>query len=79
MACDALDRAVVMLSEMGRFAIAAKHLQTIGDIYEKDLANIEKAIESNERVSHSIYLCLYLPTWMAVVLPISFLVYALRS
>ena len=43
-------RAVDLFSLMGRFAIAAKHLQTVSETYEKDIVDLEKAIETLERV-----------------------------
>ena len=47
---DTMTLAVELFSVMGRFAIAAKHLLTISEIYEKDIVNLEKAIETLERV-----------------------------
>ena len=48
---------------MGRFTIAAKHHQTIAEIYEGDVADLERAMQHYEksadffRVSHFLSLC----------------------
>lgn len=36
-------------TDMGRFTIAAKHHQTIAEIYESDTADLEKAMQHYEQ------------------------------
>ena len=43
-------KAVDIYTDMGRFTVAAKHHQTIAEIYESDVADLEKAIVSVERI-----------------------------
>ena len=40
-----LQKAIDIYTEMGRFTIAAKHHQTIAEICETELADLEKAIQ----------------------------------
>lgn len=35
-------------TDMGRFSIAAKHHQTIAEIYENEIADLEKAMQHFE-------------------------------
>ena len=41
-AVECYRQAVEIYIEMGRFSIAAKHLMTLGEVYENDEANIEQ-------------------------------------
>lgn len=41
-ATDCYRQAVEIYIEMGRFSIAAKHLMTLGEVYENEEANIEQ-------------------------------------
>lgn len=43
-ACD-------IYTEMGRFNIAAKHQQTIAEIYESDLSDLERAMQHYEQAA----------------------------
>lgn len=36
---------------MGRFSIAAKHHQTIAEIYETELADLERAVQHYEQAA----------------------------
>lgn len=47
-AINCLLKAIEIYTDMGRFTIAAKHHMTIAEIYETELANIEKAITHYE-------------------------------
>jgi hypothetical protein len=40
-----------LFAEMGRFAIAAKHHQTIAEIFEGEGADLEKAMQHYERAA----------------------------
>ncbi|KAK3595950.1 hypothetical protein CHS0354_032463 [Potamilus streckersoni] len=50
-AVNCMLKAVEIYTDMGRFTIAAKHHMTIAEIYETDLADIEKAISSYEQAA----------------------------
>ncbi|KAL3873304.1 hypothetical protein ACJMK2_036440 [Sinanodonta woodiana] len=50
-AVNCMLKAVEIYTDMGRFTIAAKHHMTIAEIYETDLADIEKAITSYEQAA----------------------------
>jgi tetratricopeptide (TPR) repeat protein len=50
---DALNKAVTYLAELGRFSMAAKHLVSLAETYEKDLNDLEHAMETYERVGSS--------------------------
>ena len=43
-------KAVDIYTDMGRFTVAAKHHQTIAEIYETDVADLEKAMHHYEQV-----------------------------
>ncbi|ORZ41408.1 soluble NSF attachment protein [Catenaria anguillulae PL171] len=47
-AIKALQQAIQILTERGRFQMAAKHQKTIAEIYESDLVDLEKAMEAYE-------------------------------
>lgn len=47
-AIQALQQAIQIITERGRFHTAANHEKTIAEIYENDLINIEKALEAYE-------------------------------
>ena len=57
-AINCLSKAIDVYTDMGRFTIAAKHHQTIAEIYEGDVADLERAMQHYEksadffRVSH---------------------------
>ena len=42
-------KAVDIYTDMGRFTVAAKHHQTIAEIYETDVADLEKAMHHYEQ------------------------------
>ena len=42
-------KAVDIYTDMGRFNVAAKHHQTIAEIYESDVADLEKAMHHYEQ------------------------------
>ncbi len=48
-AANCLIKAVDIYTDMGRFTIAAKHHQTIAEIYESDTADLEKAMQHYEQ------------------------------
>lgn len=50
-AASCLTKAVDIYTDMGRFTIAAKHHQTIAEIYESDIAEVEKAIQHYEKAA----------------------------
>lgn len=50
-AVECYRQAVEIYIEMGRFSIAAKHLMTLGEVYENDEANIEQAIATYEQAA----------------------------
>ncbi|XP_059095283.1 alpha-soluble NSF attachment protein-like isoform X2 [Tigriopus californicus] len=47
-AANCLSKAVDIYTDMGRFSIAAKHHQTIAEIYENEIADLEKAMQHFE-------------------------------
>ncbi|KAI9179420.1 vesicular-fusion protein S17 [Blastocladiella emersonii ATCC 22665] len=47
-AINALKQAIDILTERGRFQMAAKHQKTIAEIYESDLVDLEKAMAAYE-------------------------------
>lgn len=47
-AVGALLKAIEFYTDMGRFNMAAKHHQTIAEIYETELADLERAINHYE-------------------------------
>jgi len=49
MSADSLQKAIDIYTESGRFTIAAKHHQTIAEIYESEGADLEKAMQHYER------------------------------
>lgn len=49
-AAACLVKAVDVYTDMGRFTVAAKHHQTIAEIYENDIADLEKAMHHYEQV-----------------------------
>lgn len=50
-AIECLSRAIVIYTDMGRFTMAAKHHQTIAEIYETDCVDQEKAVEHYEQAA----------------------------
>lgn len=50
-AAACLVKAVEIYTDMGRFTIAAKHHQTIAEIYESDIADLEKAMQHYEQAA----------------------------
>ena len=48
-AAGCLVKAVDIYTDMGRFNVAAKHHQTIAEIYESDVADLEKAMHHYEQ------------------------------
>ncbi len=48
-AANSLVKAVDIYTDMGRFTIAAKHHQTIAEIYENDIGNPERAMQHYEQ------------------------------
>jgi len=46
-----LLKAVDIYTDMGRFTVAAKHHQTIAEIYESDVADLEKAMHHYEQAA----------------------------
>ena len=44
-------KAVDIYTDMGRFNIAAKHHQNIAELYENDVADLEKAIMHYEQAA----------------------------
>jgi len=50
-AVNSLVKAVDIYTDMGRFTIAAKHHQTIAEIYESDIADLEKAMTHYEQAA----------------------------
>ena len=50
-AANCLLKAVDIYTDMGRFNIAAKHHQNIAEIYENDVADLEKAMMHYEQAA----------------------------
>lgn len=50
-AAGCLLKAVDIYTDMGRFNVAAKHHQTIAEIYESDVADLEKAMHHYEQAA----------------------------
>lgn len=50
-AANCLSKAVEIYTDMGRFTIAAKHHQTIAEIYENDVADLDKAMQHYEQAA----------------------------
>jgi len=50
-AAGCLVKAVDIYTDMGRFTVAAKHHQTIAEIYETDVADLEKAMHHYEQAA----------------------------
>lgn len=50
-AVNSLDKAVDIYTDMGRFTIAAKHHQTIAEIFESDIADLDKAMTHYEKAA----------------------------
>ena len=50
-AANCFIRAVDIYTDMGRFNIAAKHHQTVAEIYENDVADLEKAMQHYEQAA----------------------------
>merc|ERR1719211_641641 len=48
-AVNSLTKSIDIYTDMGRFTIAAKHHQTIAEIYESDIADLDKAINHYEK------------------------------
>lgn len=50
-AVNSLLKAIEIYTDMGKFTMAAKHHQSIADIYETEVADMEKAIQHYEQAS----------------------------
>merc|ERR1712165_330732 len=50
-AASCLTKSIDIYTDMGRFTIAAKHHQTIAEIYESDIADLDKAINHGEQAA----------------------------
>ena len=48
-AANCLVKACEIYTDMGRFTIAAKHHQTIAEIYENDIGDLDKAMQHYEQ------------------------------
>merc|ERR1711981_867934 len=48
-AVNCLSKAIDIYTDMGRFTIAAKHHQTIAELYESDIADFERAMQHYEK------------------------------
>lgn len=46
-----LLKAIEIFTDMGRFTIAAKHHQTIAEIYEADLVSLDRAVQHYEQAA----------------------------
>ena len=50
-AVSCLLKAIEIYTDMGRFSIAAKHHQTIAEIYESELADLDRAVQHYEQAA----------------------------
>lgn len=50
-AVSALSKAIEIYTDMGRFTMAAKHHQTIAEMYETDTVDLEKAVTHYEQAA----------------------------
>ncbi|CAL4234780.1 unnamed protein product, partial [Meganyctiphanes norvegica] len=50
-AINSILKAIEIYTDMGKFTMAAKHHQSIADIYETEVADMEKAIQHYEQAS----------------------------
>ena len=50
-AVNTLMKAIDIFTDMGRFTVAAKHHQTIAEIYETDKVDLEKCIKHYEKAA----------------------------
>ena len=50
-AVSCLLKAIEIYTDMGRFSIAAKHHQTIAEIYETELADLDRAVQHYEQAA----------------------------
>ncbi len=50
-AVNCLIKAIEIYTDMGRFSIAAKHHQTIAEIYEAELADLDRAVQHYEQAA----------------------------
>jgi len=50
-AVNSMLRGIEIYTDMGKFTMAAKHHQTIAEIYETEIADMEKAIQHYEQAS----------------------------
>ena len=50
-AVNCLSKAIEIYTDMGRFTIAAKHHQTIAELYESDIADFERAMQHYEKAA----------------------------
>jgi len=50
-AVNSLVRAIEIYTDMGKFSMAAKHHQTIAEIYENEANDLEKAVEHYEQAA----------------------------
>ena len=50
-AVSCLLKAIEIYTDLGRFTIAAKHHQTIAEIYESELADLDRAVQHYEQAA----------------------------
>ena len=50
-AVSCLLKAIEIYTDMGRFSIAAKHHQTIAEIYESEVADLDRAVQHYEQAA----------------------------
>ena len=60
-AVNCLSKAIDIYTDMGRFTIAAKHHQTIAELYESDIADLERAMQHYEKSADYFRVCYFLP------------------
>ena len=56
-AVNCLSKAIDIYTDMGRFTIAAKHHQTIAEMYESDIADLERAMQHYEKSADYFRVC----------------------
>ena len=58
-AVNCLSKAIDIYTDMGRFTIAAKHHQTIAELYESDIADLERAMQHYEKSADYFRVCYF--------------------
>ena len=58
-AINCLSKAIDIYTDMGRFTIAAKHHQTIAEIYESECTDLERAIQHYEKSADYFRVCIF--------------------